>query len=142
MLNRPIKVSFEVTDNWAKGEFRAFVRDLLKNTDLYNVYIISNDNSTSYIQSIGQILENEFPEAMNSSKVIVVNFTSDKITAITNNKIDIHLDDLLTTTTLVDETTDAYGIFVNELPNKYELKPSYIVEFGRVVERLNNEQIT
>ncbi len=136
MLNRAIKVSFEVTDNWPKGEFRAFIRELLKDTDVYTVYIISNDNSSAYIQSIGQVLE------MDSSKVIIVNFTADKLNAIDSNKIDIHLDNLLNSTTLVDETTDAYGIFVNELPNTYELKPSYIVEFGRVVERINNEQIT
>lgn len=135
MLNRPIKVSFEVTDNWNRGEFRSFIRELLKDTEHYDVYIISNDDSSSYIQSIGQVL------GMDNSKVIIVSFTANKLAAITSNKIDIHLDDLLNTTTLVDETTEAYGIFVNELPNRYEIKPTYIVEFGRKVEQLNDEQI-
>lgn len=132
-MSRKIKVSFEVTDNWSRGDFREFTKALLILAEQYELFIISNDNSTTYIQSIGQIL------GLDSNHVLVEGFTQDKIDAIVANNIDIHLDNLLNTTTLVDETTDAYGIFVNELPNKYLMEPSYIVEFGRVVERINEE---
>lgn len=130
-MSRKLKVSFEVTDNWERDDFRVFIKELLKYTDNYEVYIISNDDSTAYIQRTGQILE------LDSNHILVVGFTSDKIDAITTNNIDIHLDNLLATVTRVDEETDAYGVLVNELPNKYLDLPKYIVEFNRAVERLN-----
>lgn len=132
-MSRKIKVSFEVTDNWRRGDFRELIRVLLSEPTKYEIYIISNDDTTAYIQSVGQIL------GLDSNHILVVGFTQDKLDEITANKIDIHLDNLLTTTTLVDETTEADGIFVNELPNKYYLEPAYIVEFGRRVEDINAE---
>ena len=130
-MSRKLKVSFEVTDNWERDDFRVFIKELLKYTDNYEVYIISNDDSTAYIQRTGQILE------LDSNHILVVGFTIDKLDAITTNNIDIHLDNLLTTVTRVDEETEAYGILVNELPNKYLDLPKYVVEFNRAVEKLN-----
>lgn len=130
-MSRKLKVSFEVTDNWERDDFRVFIKQLLKHTDNYEVYIISNDDSTTYIQRTGQVLN------LDSDHILVVGFTVDKLDAITINNIDIHLDNLLTTVTRVDEETEAYGILVNELPNKYLDLPKYVVEFNRAVEKLN-----
>lgn len=130
-MSRKLKISFEVTDNWERDDFRVFIKELLKYTDNYEIYIISNDDSTAYIQRTGQILN------LDSDHIFVVGFTNDKIDTITTNNIDIHLDNLLTTVTRVDEETEAYGILVNELPNKYLDTPKYIVEFNRAIERLN-----
>lgn len=132
-MSRRIKVSFEVTDNWSRGDFREFIKALLILNEQYELFIISNNNSTDYIRSVGQIL------GLDTNHTLVEGFTQDKLNAVVSNNIDIHLDNLLSTTTLVDETTDAYGIFVNELPNRYLMEPSYVVEFGRVVERINEE---
>lgn len=132
-MTRKIKVSFEVTDNWKRGDFREFIRELIAQPTLYEMFIISNDNTTSYINSVGQIL------GFDTAHIIVCSFTQDKINAITSNDIDIHLDNLLPTTTLVDETTDADGILVNELPNKFYVNATYVVEFGRRVEDINEE---
>lgn len=132
-MTRKIKVSFEVTDNWKREDFRKFIRELIAQPTLYELFIISNDNTTAYINSVGQIL------GLDTAHTIVCSFTVDKTNAITSNEIDIHLDNLLPTTTLVDETTDADGIYVNELPNKYYLNATYIVEFGRRVDDINEE---
>lgn len=134
-MSRKIKVSFEVTDNWKRGDFRTLIRELITKPETFELFIISNDDTTAYIQSVGQIL------GFDSNHVLVVGFTQDKIDTIVANGIDIHLDNLLPTVTLIDETTDADGIFVNELPNKYYLEPAYIVEFGRRVEDINGESI-
>lgn len=133
MAERIINISFEITDNWTKGEFRELIKDLMKYPDRYNVYIISNDDSTAYIQSVGTVLK------MAADHILIVGFTNDKINAINQYDIDIHLENLLYVATEIEESTDAYSVFVNELPNKFDVKPSYIVELERVVDRILDE---
>ena len=48
-----IKVGFEVTDSWSHGDFREFIKSLIKDDCKYEVYIISNDDSSSFISSVG-----------------------------------------------------------------------------------------
>lgn len=132
-MSRKIKVSFEVTDNWNRGDFKKLIKDIVDDSDSFELYIISNDNSSMYIQTIGQII------GLPDDKVVIVSFRQDKIDAISNLGINIHLDNLLDVVTLVDETTDAFGILVNSIPKKYYTLPGYIVEFGRRVEEINGE---
>ena len=131
-MSRIVKVSFEVTDNAVRGDFREFIKELVRMPDVFSVYIISNDDTSAYINSIGTQL------GIESSKVFIVNFTQDKIDSIESNKIDIHLDNLIYVATAVENTSEAYGLFVNELPNKYYVQPSYVVEFWRLVERIRD----
>lgn len=130
-MSRQIKVSFEVTDNWARDDFRIFVKELQKRPESYDIYIISNDDSSAYIYSVARVLD------LDTDHVIITGFTNDKVAAVAANNIDIHLDNLLNTTTMIDETTDSYGLYVNEIPNKYLSSPTYVVEFNRVVENIN-----
>jgi hypothetical protein len=127
-----IKVGFEVTDNWKRGDFREFIQSLIKDNCNYEVYIISNDDISSYIYSIGEEL------SLPSSRVIVVNFTVDKVQAIINNKIDIYFDNLQYVVMNIQETTDCEAILVTGLPNKYYAKPTYQVEFIRIVNMLRD----
>lgn len=139
MVKDKINISFEVTDNWAKGEFRELIKELLKYLDRYNVYIISNDDSSAYIQSVSAFLKVAAPDwNKNDDHTIVVGFTNDKIAAINQYKIDIHLENLLYVATQIEEETEAYAVYVNELPNRYNVKPAYIVELERVVENILN----
>ncbi len=112
MLNRPINVSFEIQDNWDNGGFRNFVKLLLSNTDTYNVFIISDDDTAGYITKVGTLL------GLDTSHIIICNFTADKIQAIIDNNIDIHIDNLQSNTLLVEETTDAYVILFTTNLNK------------------------
>lgn len=124
-----IKVSFEVQDNWKRGDFREFIQGLLKN-DSYEVYIISNDDTTAYILSIGETL------GIPNNRVIVTNFTSDKVETIANYNIDVHFDNKQATVIAVDAETDAEAILVDSIPNKYLVEPKYQVEFERVIKKL------
>lgn len=127
-----IKVGFEVTDTWDKGDFKLFIQGLLKN-DNYEVWIISNDNTTAYILSIGEQL------GIPTNRIIVTNFTNDKVEAIANYDMDIYFDNIQATVIRVDAETDCEAILVNELPNRFEVRPTYQVEFERVIDNLNKE---
>lgn len=128
-----IKVGFEVTDNWKNGGFREFIQSLMKLPEKYEVYIISNDDISAYVVSVGDIL------MIPNSRVFIVNFTQDKIDKIVALGIDIYLENLKYVADQIENTTDCYGIYVNELPNKYRVQPQYIVDFERLVNGLNGE---
>lgn len=136
MSNKPIRVSFEVSDNWNRMDFRGYIKYLLSLENEYDVYIISNDDSSVYINRIGAELN------LDSDHVIVCNFTTDKIQAITDNQIDIHFDNLQSFIILVDSSTDAYGVLVIGNLNRYYVKSQYIVDFEiaqKLVEKDRNE---
>jgi hypothetical protein len=130
MANK-IKVSFEIEDSYNIQGFRNFLK-YVQSDDKFELYIISNDDDSALILRIGSNL------GLDPSKVIVCNFTQDKIQAIIDNKIDIHLDNLQSTIMLVQETTSAYGILVTKNLNKYYLEPDYVIVFNRVVEEIES----
>ena len=131
-----IKVGFEVTDTWVRGDFKQFIQGLVKD-ERFDVYIISNDNLSSYIVSIGNLL------GIPSNKVLIVNFTNDKIQAIINNGIEIYFENLQYVSTQIDELTDCNSILVTGIPNKYYTSPDYLIKFNRaydnIINKLNEE---
>ena len=120
MVNNRIKVSFEVTDNFDIEGFRSFVKYLLSD-DKFDVYLITNDDSSAYIDGIVNKL------GLPADRVFITNFTEDKIQAIVTTGIDIHFDNLQSVILLVDETTEATGILVTKNLNKFYLEPDYII---------------
>jgi hypothetical protein len=130
MANK-IKVSFEIEDSYNIQGFRNFLK-YVQSDDKFELYIISNDDDSALIKRVGSNL------GLDPSKVIVCNFTQDKIQAIIDNNINIHLDNLQSTIMLVQETTSAYGILVTKNLNKYYLEPDYVIVFNRVVEEIES----
>lgn len=138
MTNNKYRISFEITDNWNIGGFRNFVKALLSEDDKYEVFIISNDDDSTLINTIGETL------GLNSAHIIITNFQQDKVQAIIDNNIDIHFDDLQSTVLLIDETTEnSYGILVTTNLNKFYLEPDYILVFERykrtILDELQNQ---
>lgn len=127
-----IKIGFEVTDNYKNGGFREFIQSLLKD-ERFEVYIISNNDITSYVLSIGESLQ--IPEG----RIFIVNFTNDKIETIQNLGINIYLENLKYVADQIENTTDCYAVYIDQLPNTYYVKPKYIVEFERVLEEINRD---
>ena len=68
MTNGKFRVSFEVTDNWTIQGFRNFIKVLLSDENTFDVYIISNDDNSSYILKTGQNL------SMDADHVKICNF--------------------------------------------------------------------
>lgn len=128
-----LKVGFEITDNWHRGDFREFIQKLIKDDCNYEVYLISNDDISSYIYSIGESLR------LPNDHVIVVNFTQDKLQKIVDLELDIYLDNLKYVADQIENTTDTYGIYVDELPNKYYLEPKYVIQFNNVLKLIRRE---
>ena len=129
-----IKVSFEITDNYDIGSFRNFIKKLLSEDDLYELYIISNDDSSTDINNVANSL------GLDNNHVIICNFTNDKITAINNNGIQVHFDNLQSFVMLVDETTEAYGVLVTPWLNRYYLESDFIITFNSIVKRIRNDE--
>lgn len=128
MINKKLRISIEIEDNWSRGDFRIFVKYLLS-IEAYDVYIISNNDIAADITRIGESL------GMESDHIIVCNFTDDKLQAIVNNNINIHFDNLQSFIMLL-ETTDAEGILVSGKVNKYYAKQDYLVVFDNVLEEI------
>jgi hypothetical protein len=135
MTNGKYKVSFEITNNWDIQGFRNFIKILLSDDAKYEVFLISNDDSSSLIQTVGANLN------LDTDHIIICNFADDKLKAIKDRKIDIHLDNLQSFVMSVDNfTEDTYGILVTRYLNKYYLQPDYIIVFDRLLEKIKNEQ--
>lgn len=132
-MNKTIKVSFEIEDSYAIGSFRNFIK-LLLSDDKFNVFIISNNDNSAEITTIGQSL------GLPSSNIIICNFTEDKLQAIRDNKINIHFDNLQSFVLLADEITDAYGILVTANYNKFYLKPDYLLVFEKNVKLIEDNE--
>lgn len=128
-----IKIGFEVTDNWIKGDFRQLIKNLI-NDDKYDVYLISNDDNSAYVGKIVQQL------ALLPNRIFIVNFTQDKLQCIINNDIQIYFDNLQYVVEQIDTLTDCIGICVTDIVNKYYVTSQYIVNFNRAVEEIINEE--
>ena len=127
-----INIGFEITDNFDTQGFRNFIKLLMSN-DAYDVFLISTDNDSAYITKTGENL------GLPTSNVIICNFVTDKINAITTNKISIFLDNLQSTIILIDTETDAEGILVNPNLNRYYLTPDYVLVFERLIKQINEQ---
>ncbi len=73
---------------------------------------------------------------MDSLHVIICAFTQDKIDAINQYGINIHFDNLDSTIIRVDNETEANGVLVNSIPNRYYMTFDYIVKFNNLLNRL------
>lgn len=129
-----INVSFEITDIYNFGDFRAFIKYLLVNESKYNVYIISNNDSTAYILAVGEQL------GIDSNNRIVTNFSEDKLQAIIDRNIHIHLDNILSFVNRVENETDAYGILVDSKVDKYGVRQRYMEIFERLEEQITRDR--
>ncbi len=77
MTNGKLKISFEVTDIWNREEFRELIKLLFRDPvtgckceveqDQIEMFLISNNDSTPYIQTIGKQL------GLDSAHIIVTN---------------------------------------------------------------------
>lgn len=136
MTNGKFRVSFEVTDNWTIQGFRNFIKVLLSDENTFDVYIISNDDNSSYILKTGQNL------SMNADHVKICNFESDKLQLIESLNIDIHLDNLQSFVIKIDELTpSSHGVLVTKNLNKYYLKPDYVLVFDRLMMEIKDGEI-
>lgn len=133
-MSSKIKVSFEITDIYNLGDFRAFIKFLLSNDTKYDVLIISNNDSSSYIHAVGEQLGIEL------SNRIICNFNADKLQAITDNNINIHLDGIFSFVTSVENETEAYGILVDSKVDKYGVKQRYVEIFQRIESEITRDQ--
>lgn len=136
MTNGKFRVSFEITDNWTIQGFRNFIKVLLSDENTFDVYIISNDDNSSYILKTGQNL------SMDANHVKICNFESDKLQLIESLNIDIHLDNLQSFVIKIDELTpSSHGVLVTKNLNKYYLKPDYVLVFDRLMMEIKDGEI-
>ena len=135
MTNGKYRISFELTDNYNIVGFRNFIKQLLSDEETYEVFIISNDDNSAYISKTAENLK------INESHTIICNFAEDKLTAIREKNIDIHLDNLQSFILLVDNMTEnSHGVLVTKNLNKFYLVPDYTIVFNRLLKEIKNEE--
>ena len=116
-----IRVSFEVTDTWSRGDFREFIK-LVRNTEDIDLYIVTDSEDTAYIDSVATALN------IDDSRV----FVDSKVDAVDEEAIDIHLDSDYEDVLAIIEETDAEAILVKADPNEVG-RPSYVDQFNQAL---------
>lgn len=150
MPNNTIKIGFEITDTWIRQEFRELLRLILYNPTLvcetpdtdFELYIISTD-STTYMNKVASVINSWYPDTVliPAANIIVCNFNSDKVTACTNNNIDIYFDaDNRAVIDVEVNTTDTYPVLVRTEADRYNAKQKYITEFQNVLKDIIREE--
>jgi uncharacterized HAD superfamily protein len=130
---RKIRVSFEVTDVWTREDFRLFVDLLRKDCDeRFILFIISQDEDTDYIETVGEILD------IDSDRIIECSDQEDKLDAVANNHIDIHFDNYQQNVLDINEDTETTAILVNFNVNENG-KMKYIEQFERELKLIEDE---
>ena len=140
---KKLKISFEITDNWSKDDFRQLIKKLIflqlddicdKDIEL-EIYIISTNDSSFYINKVANSLE------IDSNHTIICNFTQDKITAINDLDINVHFDNIYTIVELIDVETDCYPVLVDNIQDMYHVQPDYYTKFKNILANiLKNEE--
>lgn len=131
----------EVTDTWNRDEFRQLIKLILFNptsvcntpTQDFELFIISNNDSTAYIQSIGLTL------GLDSAHIIVVAFRQDKVDAVEDNAIDVHFDSDQLTIDMV-EALDTQAVLVRSLQDGFNMRMKYITEFHNILKNVISEE--
>lgn len=129
-----IKISFEITDNWDIVGFRNTIKALLSDEENYDIYIISNHDSSAAIYKAGTLLN------LDDDHVIVANFTEDKLQKIRDNNIDIHLDNISGFADNVDTLTDALGVYVDTMWDNYYNTPKYVISLDTAIDFVKQER--
>lgn len=129
---RELRVSFEVTDNWSRGEFRQFVEKLHNNVDV-ELFIITTETDNNIVDAAKNQL------GLNSSHVLTVTTSALKQSTIESNAIKIHLDNDVTFAKNLYDNIGTYGIYVTNFWDFYRMKKKYISEFNFRLEQLINE---
>lgn len=125
-----IKVSIEITDSYDRIDFRNYIKYLLSMDTKYEVFIISTNTNSVYIQAVGE----QFGIPVANRIVCLSN--EDKIAAINENSIDIHLDNVQSLVDIIDAETNAYAILVSHTWHRFLVKLMYVVRFERAVEQV------
>lgn len=144
-----IKISFEVTDTWDRGEFRELIRMMLTNPQSvcntpnndFELFIISNDMSTAYIQSVANTINAWFPDQIifDTNHTIIVAFRQDKVNAIQSNAIDIHFDADQLTVAMV-EVLPTEAVLVRSLQDRFNVRQQYITDFYNILKNVISEK--
>lgn len=124
-----VKVSFEVTNNWDRGDFREFMISL-KNVENLELWIISTNPDQALLFRVADSL------GISHQRVIQCASDAAKKTQIVNTSMTFHFDYDSTFATDIRETTNTKGIYVSKFYNFYEVKMRYIDTFQRELKEL------
>jgi hypothetical protein len=132
-----IKVGFEITDIWERGDFRQFIYTLIKGVDYkhdFKLYLITDNQDTRYANSVYANLDDD--------KIIYINVTGidDKITALDDNGINIMMEyNQNNTDTINDESTNnTIAITCSEAYDRYAMEMMYSKRFKDAVDIIDN----
>lgn len=129
---KKLKVSFEITTSWNRGDFRQFIEELNKN-DTVELFMITTETDQNLIDSVQATLE------LDNDHVFIATDNTDKEVIIAFNLINIHLDPDVRFSQELFETTGAYGINVSFQVDRYNLRMKYVTDFNTRLKEIIDE---
>lgn len=121
-MTNKLKLAFDITETWDYETFRELVNELLVEDDIFEIYLITQDTDTNYINRIVTNMN------INPSNVYQETSNVNVVNRLNTLDIDIYLEADNVLVDLVNETstTPTKAILVNSTPDRYKLQPMYI----------------
>lgn len=132
-----LKLGFDIDgeSNWETESFRTVIKDLVYDTERYEMYLITKNTDSVYVNGIvtllGMNVNNVF-QAIASNTAIV--------TQLDTSGIDIYLTGDIEVYDLTNATSvDTIGIYVNNaIQDEYNVNPKWFSQLVFWVDRLTN----
>lgn len=115
-----LNIVFDIVDTWNIGLYRELINDFLVEDEFYNVFMVTQDPDTSYINKVTQQLD------MDANNVYQEITDAAVISRLTTLQADIYLcaDNELVES--INNSINTKAILVNNIPNMYYAEPAYI----------------
>ena len=124
MNNNKIKIAFEPLKTWNSESFRNLIKSLYKESDCYEIEIISNSFDYDYLS----VIKSEIGEDVTIS--MYSNYDS-LIDVLDTKAIDIYLNPEESVRLFVEAmAVNTVGILVNEIMDTNKIQPKYITNLN------------
>jgi len=135
-MTNKLKLAFDIEDTWNYETFRELIHILLTEDDDFEVYLITLNTDTQYINSIVTNMD------INPNNVYQETSDNNIITRLNTLNINIYLqaDNELVEAVNETSTTPTRAILVNSIPDRYKLQPMYITNLEFWFKQIKNDQ--
>lgn len=122
MENSKIKIAFEPIGTWHIESFRNLIKDSYKESDCYEISIISNSFDYDYLSTIKSEIGEDVTISMYTNMDSLIEVLDTKA-------IDIYLNPTESVRLFVEAmAVTAVGVLVNEIMDTYLAQPKYITK--------------
>lgn len=131
---KKLRIAFNPTGIWHRDEFRLLIKDFVNDTDNFEVYLITQDTSTSFVESVTD------ESGVDSANVYQVASNDALVQKLDSLKIRIYLDGDNRIVMFVEATsTYAVAILVSAIIDANESQPMYFTKLQFWIKQIRRE---